>query len=115
MRRFGLTGFPLSHSFSARYFSEKFAAQKIADCEYINFPTRYLEEIRILFESDPFLCGINVTIPHKKAVLGILDQVEPIASSIGAVNVVKAYRAGRKIILKGFNTDIFGFRESLPC
>jgi len=114
MRRFGLTGFPLTHSFSAKYFSEKFASQKITDSEYLNFPIREIKEIRTLFEKDPHLCGVNVTIPHKKTVIGLLDLVEPVASSIGAVNVVKAYRKGSELCLKGFNTDIPGFRESLP-
>lgn len=114
MRRFGLTGFPLSHSFSAKYFSDKFAKQKITDCEYLNFPAREVSEIRSLFERDHLLCGLNVTIPHKKAILDILDIVEPTASSIGAVNVIKAFRKETTLTLKGFNTDIFGFRESLP-
>jgi len=114
MRRFGLTGFPLSHSFSAKYFSDKFATLKITDCEYLNFPASEVSEIRSLFERDHLLCGLNVTIPHKKAILGILDTVEQTASAIGAVNVIKASRNGDKLKLKGFNTDIFGFSESLP-
>ena len=113
MRKFGLIGYPLEHSFSKRYFSEKFTREKIADCTYDNYP---LEDIRMLPElisSEPNLLGLNVTIPYKSQVISYLDHIDPEASQIGAVNVVKIKRSGAAINLSGFNSDIFGIMDTL--
>jgi len=115
MRRFGLIGYPLSHSFSAKYFSDKFISLNISDCEYLNFPIESAEMVRTLFEMDETLQGINVTIPHKKEVIGFLDHVDKTAFEIGAVNVIKAFRNGSVITLKGYNTDSPAFISTLPA
>lgn len=114
MKRFGLTGFPLSHSFSATYFAEKFAASGLMSVSYSNYPVESAAAIRQLFENDRSLCGLNVTIPYKTEVIPFLDALDGVAGEIGAVNVIKAYIEAKRIVLKGFNTDWHGFTESLP-
>lgn len=108
MRVFGLIGFPLVHSFSQKYFSEKFRNENIRDCEYRNFSLKNIREISSVFEL-PKLCGLNVTIPYKQEIIAYLDELSPQAKAIGAVNTVLV-RNGKKI---GFNTDSFGFEYSL--
>jgi shikimate dehydrogenase len=108
MRTFGLIGYPLSHSFSVRYFAEKFSRENIADAVYENFPLESIEELTILLRNKE-LSGLNVTIPYKESVIEYLDELDPFAEAIGAVNCIK-FTNGK---LKGFNTDIFGFGESL--
>lgn len=109
-REFGLIGFPLSHSFSKRYFAEKFSKEGIESVSYENYPMEDLEELPALFKMRPNLIGLNVTIPHKEAVLGFLDELAEDAAEIKAVNTIKRYPDGD---LKGFNTDIYGFGETL--
>jgi shikimate dehydrogenase len=115
MRRFGLIGFPLTHSFSAKYFSEKFSQQQPVTCEYSNYSIDQVTKVRTLFELDQTLVGLNVTIPYKVSVIPQLDSLDTVAAEIGAVNVIKAYRQGGKLRLKGFNTDSPAFAESLPA
>lgn len=109
--RFGLIGFPLSHSFSKRYFTEKFEEMGIADTH--RYDLFEIEDIRalpaILAETEG-LRGLNVTIPHKLNVLPYLSEIDPAAERIGAVNVLKIEDDGR---LKGYNSDYYGFRRSL--
>ncbi|MBE0676406.1 MAG: shikimate dehydrogenase [Bacteroidales bacterium] len=114
MKRFGLTGYPLGHSFSAGYFAEKFRINGQTDCEYANFPVTSAGLIRSLFADDSALMGLNVTIPYKQQVISYIDELDTTAAEIGAVNVIKAYRAAGKLRLKGFNTDSYGFGASLP-
>ncbi len=104
MRHFGIIGYPLLHSFSARYFNEKFAAEKI-DAEYSLYPTE-IEDLRLKIE-DLFnrLDGMNVTLPYKQAIIPFLDRLDETAEAIGAVNVVH-----QRI---GYNTDCLGFMESI--
>lgn len=109
MRKFGLIGYPLSHSFSKNYFSEKFAAMGITDCEYDNFSLSSIEAFPNLLETHPDLEGLNVTIPYKKKVIPYLDRLEDAAGTIGAVNCIH-FTKGEKI---GYNTDVIGFRKSL--
>ena len=109
-----MTGFPLGHSFSAKYFAEKFRNEAITDCEFVNYPLSDIGIVRDLFLKDKSLEGLNVTIPYKKSVIQFIDEVDPEALQIGAVNVIKAYRTGAKLRLKGFNTDAYGFTVSLP-
>jgi shikimate dehydrogenase len=108
MRTLGLIGFPLTHSFSVSYFADKFKREGIADCEYRNFPIESIEELSTLLKTET-LSGLNVTIPYKEAVIEYLDELDRDAEAIGAVNCIK-FSDGR---LKGYNTDVFGFRESL--
>ena len=113
MRLFGLVGYPLSHSFSVKYFTEKFEREGIRDVSYRNFPLLSLEGLLELFQEYPALCGLNVTIPYKEKVLAWLDWISPEALSIGAVNTIRVSRREGKIRLEGFNTDAPGFRKSL--
>lgn len=113
MRLFGLIGFPLSHSSSAAYFGKKFAAEKITDAEYRLFPFENISDIRQFAEQHKELQGFNVTIPHKISILPYLDIISEEAASIGAVNCVKIDRNESEIKLIGYNTDAYGFQESL--
>ncbi len=109
MRRFGLLGYPLSHSFSQKYFTEKFAQLGLTDCVYENFSLPNIEELALVLQEKKDLCGFNITIPYKKQVLSFLDEVSPVVAAIGACNCVQI-KAGK---LTGYNTDVVGFEESL--
>jgi shikimate dehydrogenase len=113
MRLYGLIGFPLSHSFSKQYFSEKFLREKLTGCRYENFPLASLDALPALIESYPELMGLNVTIPYKEKVLDMLDRMDENARAIGAVNTIKITRGQGKPMLEGYNTDAFGFYASL--
>ena len=108
MRRFGLIGYPLGHSFSKKYFTEKFKKQAI-DAEYELYPLEDIEELSSLLKQNKKIEGLNVTIPYKQLVLNYLDEVEDKAAQIGAVNTIKI-KSGK---LKGYNTDYIGFKNSL--
>lgn len=119
MKRYGLLGYPLGHSFSARFFAEKFRREGI-DAEYVNFEMPSVEGLRTFIAADPALCGLNVTIPHKQAVIPRLDALTDEAQAIGAVNVIAISRGETGLRLVGANTDAVGFRRSLepllrPC
>jgi shikimate dehydrogenase len=113
MRKFGLIGYPLGHSFSKKYFSEKFSKENIKDCVYDNYPVPYITRLPILISSDPELEGLNVTIPYKTEVIKYLDRIDPEAEEIGAVNVLKIRRSVNKTLVSGFNSDIYGIHETL--
>lgn len=113
MRTFGLIGYPLSHSFSKKFFSEKFETEKIADCKYELYPIVHADEIKELIAKNTSLCGLNVTIPHKVNVLPFLNEVDEAAAQIGAVNCISINQTGERPFLKGYNTDAYGFAESL--
>ena len=109
MKLYGLIGFPLTHSFSKKYFTEKFQRENITDSNYENFPLLSLDEFPGLIHSHPELKGLNVTIPYKEQMLKFLDEIDEAAKEIGAVNTIKI--ADGK--LKGFNTDYLGFMQSI--
>ncbi len=113
MRLFGLIGFPLSHSFSKKYFTEKFEKEGIANCRYELFPIRLASEFSDLISTHATLCGINVTIPHKVEILPLLNEIDEAAAAIGAVNCIKIDRKEGAPWVKGYNTDAYGFAESL--
>lgn len=114
MKKFGLIGFPLSHSFSKKYYDAKIERLQLADIGYDLYPIPAITEFPGLIESDPLLMGINVTIPYKIAVMDYLDHLSPEAEAIAAVNCIRIERTkGRKPILTGYNTDVHGFSESL--
>jgi len=113
MRKYGLIGFPLSHSFSVGYFKEKFLREGIEDTVYENFPIENIELFPELIEQNPELSGLNVTIPYKELVIPFLHKIDPTAREINAVNTIKILRKDKKTYLKGFNTDITGFGNSL--
>ena len=110
MRRFGLIGYPLDHSFSKDYFTKKFIREGI-NAVYDNFPLKTIDEFKNLIAQYPELNGLNVTRPYKSAITGFLDELDAKAGSTGAVNVVSIKNA--KPELKGYNTDIDGFVLSL--
>ena len=109
MRQFGLIGYPLSHSFSANYFNTKFQELEITDCTYDLFPIEEIRHVELIFHSYPDLHGLNVTIPYKESIITYLDEIDPAAQKIGAVNCIKIENG----IKKGYNTDYIGFRNSL--
>jgi shikimate dehydrogenase len=113
MRKFGLIGYPLGHSFSKIYFTQKFQNEHILDCSYENFPLQDIGQIIKLVSEDQNLCGFNVTIPYKSEIIRFLDSLETEAKNIGAVNVVKIKRTGGKIKLSGYNSDVTGIIETL--
>lgn len=105
---YGIIGFPLGHSFSRGFFTEKFAREGI-DAQYLNFEIPDVAMLKDVLSENPELRGLNVTLPHKQAVIPMLDELSDEAREIGAVNVIRI-RDGR---LKGFNSDIIGFTESI--
>lgn len=113
MRKFGLIGYPLGHSFSVRYFSEKFLKEKITGCSYKNYPLTGIEQLPGLIESDSEICGLNVTIPYKTEVIRYLNYIDPEAEKVGAVNVLKIKRSVGRVHISGFNSDIYGIRTTL--
>jgi shikimate dehydrogenase len=112
MRTFGLIGYPLSHSFSKLFFTEKFEKESIQDTIYELFPLPEIEGLEDLLENDQ-LAGLNVTIPYKVAVLPFVDELDPAAAEIGAVNCLKIENSPGRRFIKGFNTDAYGFEASL--
>jgi shikimate dehydrogenase len=113
MRKFGLVGYPLGHSFSKKYFTEKFIRENLGDCQYENYPLTGIDLLCELISNNSDIYGLNVTIPYKSAVIKYLDFIDDQARSVGAVNVLKLDRRGNKVVLKGFNSDIDGFRNSI--
>lgn len=109
----GLIGYPLGHSFSKTYFTEKFEKAGITDQSYENFPIANISELPELIQSKPNLIGLNVTIPYKEQVLPYLNEIDPEAAQAGAVNTIRISRTNRQISLKGYNTDIYGFAMSI--
>lgn len=111
MREFGLIGYPLSHSFSKKYFTEKFEREQIADCSYELFPIPSIEEFPGLLQAHPHFRGLNVTIPYKKLVVPFLDDVSHLPADLQACNCID-FRDGK---LVGYNTDVFGFEKSFTA
>ena len=113
MQLYGLLGYPLGHSFSARYFADKFEREHI-DAEYRNFEFDNIEEAMQHLMAQPNLIGFNVTIPYKQAVMPYLTSLSPEAEAIGAVNVVCAQHTDHgKFVLHGCNSDVIGFSDSI--
>jgi shikimate dehydrogenase len=110
MKLLGLVGYPLSHSFSKGYFTQKFAELGLADVwQYDNFSIENIEKFPDILRGYPNLVGLNVTIPYKEAVLPFLHDIDPQAAAIGAVNCITIHDG----ILRGYNTDAMGFEQSL--
>lgn len=108
MRLFGLIGYPLSHSFSKKYFTKKFEQEEITECCYDLFPLKTIDELLLLLRNNPELEGLNVTIPYKKQVLSFLDASN-IPDGLDACNCINII--GGKLV--GYNTDITGFESSI--
>jgi shikimate dehydrogenase len=113
MRRFGLIGFPLSHSFSKNYFTTKFGKEGINNAQYDLFPIENIAQLPELIRTTPGLEGLNVTIPYKEAAISYLDELDKTASDVGAVNTICIQLKDNRPYLKGYNTDVFGFRQSI--
>jgi shikimate dehydrogenase len=109
MRKFGLIGYPLSHSFSKKYFTEKFEKEGLKDCVYDIYPIESIAQLPALLNADPSLEGLNVTIPYKEQVIPYLTHKSEVVQKTGACNCIKI--AGGK--LTGHNTDVAGFEHSL--
>ena len=114
MDKYGLIGYPLGHSFSISYFNQKFADEGI-DAKYENFEIPSIDELEEVLAVNPNLKGLNVTIPYKEKVLNFLDSISPEAQAIGAVNVIRVTHDGNKVKLKGFNSDVIGFTQSIEA
>lgn len=111
MRYFGLIGKPLVHSFSQRYFTQKFQEESI-DAAYGLYELDKIEDLKQLCQQKSF-SGLNVTIPYKQSVLPYLSELDETAEAIGAVNVIKFIHRAGDVLLKGYNSDAIGFRDSL--
>lgn len=109
---YGLLGFPLTHSFSKNFFNEKFSSEGI-DAEYLNFEIDDINKLMEIISQYNNLCGLNVTIPYKEQVMQYLDEIDDDARAIGAVNVIKIIKNGEDLKLKGYNSDVIGFCDSI--
>ena len=117
--KYGLLGHPLGHSFSRKFHNERFERLSV-DAVYENYDLETVDLLPGVLANEPMLRGLNVTIPYKQQVMQFLDELDPVAERIGAVNTIKVRRApeGAKtrlpgLYLKGYNTDIIGFRDSI--
>lgn len=109
MKLYGLIGYPLGHSFSKKYFTEKFAREGINDCRYESLPLKTIDELKNLLTQNPELCGFNITIPYKQAVLAFLDDSTKLPTGLNACNCIEIVEGK----LVGYNTDVTGFEKSL--
>ena len=111
MKNYGLIGYPLTHSFSKKFFTDKFSKEGIA-ANYINYELEKINQLPNVFLATK-ISGLNVTIPYKKSVIPYLDELDEISLSIGAVNTILPIEKKGNLYLKGYNTDVYGFEESL--
>ncbi len=109
-RLFGLLGKNISYSFSSGYFKEKFEELELENYQYQNFDIQSIQEFSKILKQNRALCGMNITIPYKEEILLCLEEIDSEALEIGAVNTIKFLKNGK---LKGFNTDVSGFLNSL--
>ena len=109
MKRYGLIGYPLSHSFSQKYFTEKFLKESIEGVLYENYSIPDISELTGILKANADLCGFNITIPYKKAILDYLSAWSPVVEAMGACNCVRIENG----VLAGHNTDVVGFEKSL--
>ena len=113
MKIYGLIGYPLGHSFSKKYFTEKFAGEGISNAAYELFPIEEINLLPELIKNNEELIGLNVTIPYKEQVLPYIHEFDNTAESIQAVNCIKIIRNNKDILLRGYNTDAYGFETAL--
>ncbi|MEX0966900.1 MAG: shikimate dehydrogenase [Bacteroidia bacterium] len=112
MKKLGLIGFPLSHSHSKQYWEQKFSSEGISGYGYSLYPLASIEEFPMLLKREPELAGLNVTIPYKESILAYLNELDSEAEAVRAVNTISLQQKGGKLWCKGFNTDLYGFRQS---
>lgn len=113
MKLFGLIGYPLGHSFSKKFFTEKFEKEGLNDYQYVNFELESITQFPSIFEKHPDIKGLNCTIPYKQEVMQYLDEIDEETNIVGAVNTIKPIQTLDGLKLKGYNTDIIGFENSL--
>lgn len=113
MKKLGLIGYPLGHSFSKKYFMDKFETQRIEGIQYDLYPVETVDAFQPVYEQDEEFLGFNVTIPHKRNIMPLLNELSPEAAEIQAVNCVKIQWNEGRAVLKGYNTDAHGFEKSL--
>ncbi len=111
-KEYGIIGHPLVHSYSPTFFNEKFV-QKGIKSQYLAFDIDSIEQFPAIVKEHPLMRGFNVTIPYKQAVMPYLNEVDPNALAIGAVNVVKVEQKEGKPYLTGYNSDWYGFTQSI--
>lgn len=111
-RLYGLIGYPLGHSFSQDYFNKMFDSEGI-DARYVNFELPDIGDLMEVIAQYPALSGLNVTIPYKEQVIPYMDEMDEDAARIGAVNVIKFIGKGAALKLKGYNSDVIGFTDSI--
>ena len=112
MKTFGLIGFPLAQSFSQKYFTQKFENENI-DARYLNFEMEDINELPEVLNHHAYIAGFSITIPHKENIFKFLNELDPSAREIEACNVVKVTWKNKTPILKGYNTDVIGFSDSI--
>jgi shikimate dehydrogenase len=113
MITFGLIGHRLGYSFSKKYFTDKFEKLKKTDHEYLNFELDSIDQFPEIFEKHKYIMGLNCTIPYKQEIMQFMHEIDAEAAAVGAVNTIKILNSDGKRFLKGFNTDVVGFRNSL--
>lgn len=111
MREFGLIRYQMGHSYSQRYFNQKFENLGIDNVKYTLFPISGIHKINNIVSSHKNLCGLNITTPYKELVIPFLHEIDPVAIKLGTVNVVKVKRTERSFLLKGYNTDVYGLQK----
>lgn len=112
MKTFGLIGYPLAQSFSYKYFTQKFKDENI-NARFLNFEIPTIEELPSLIDHHPYIAGLSVTIPYKEKVIKYLNELDLTAEKVGAVNSIKITWKDKKPYLKGYNTDLIGFKNSI--
>ncbi|WP_321286010.1 shikimate dehydrogenase [uncultured Sunxiuqinia sp.] len=113
MKTYGLIGYRLGYSFSKGFFTDKFEREGLKEHEYVNFELNTISEFPSIFKKNDHIAGLNCTIPYKQEIMPYLDEVDEEATQVGAINTVKIIRSADQTKLKGFNTDIYGFENSL--
>jgi len=113
MKKLGLIGYPVAHSYSKKFFSEKFERENLPEWAYELYPIEKIERLKSFLKSEPDLVGFNVTVPYKVSVMNYLDEIDPEALVIGSVNTVRIIEGDNGMKLKGYNTDVYGLEKSL--
>ena len=113
MKGFGLIGYPLTHSWSKKYFDKKFGDENITDAKYELYPVKHIEDAFRLIFADKSIIGLNITIPFKEKIIPYLNEFSPEARKVGAVNTIKIEHLEDEVSIKAYNTDVFGFEDSI--
>lgn len=112
MKKYGLIGFPLGQSFSQKHFTNKFNKENI-DAKYLNFELESIGEFPEIIEDNEDIKGLNVTIPYKEKVMPFVNELDKEAEEVGAINTIRVHEKDGKKCLTGYNTDVYGFEQSI--